>query len=142
MDKFIKKVNQYLGTKRHRQFVMFMCALVVFVTTYSLILPAVSISKETAEEEPGIVLNETSEDIQEMTDEVVAEATEEAVPAETEQTQETVTEVQETEPEEVLVEEIKTEKEKDYTFVLKSSFSENAEIELKETENDEWVSLF
>ncbi|HCK87930.1 MAG TPA: hypothetical protein DHW39_03875, partial [Erysipelotrichaceae bacterium] len=33
--------------------------LVVFLTTYSLIMPGVSINKDTAEEEPGIVLNDS-----------------------------------------------------------------------------------
>lgn len=33
--------------------------LVIILTTYSLIMPGVSINKDTAEEEPGIVLNDS-----------------------------------------------------------------------------------
>lgn len=162
MDKLLKKINQYIGTSHHFRFVLFIATLVVFVTTYSLILPAITISKEAAEEEAGIVLENASEDMEEMTDEVVTEtenAEEEPVIVEPEEiVEEVTTEVAETEPEETkqetvaelqpdeeneeenLVDLLQFEKEKDYVFTMESSFSKDAELELKEKEDEEYVA--
>ncbi len=56
----MKHIETWLNAK-HKKTVLTLIALVVFVTTYVLIMPATSISKETAEEEAGITLNEFSE---------------------------------------------------------------------------------
>ena len=48
-------------TKRWHKVVSVMAAVVVFVTTYALILPALTLDESTASDEPGIILEETQE---------------------------------------------------------------------------------
>ncbi|MBR4164124.1 MAG: hypothetical protein IKR11_11425 [Solobacterium sp.] len=158
MDKLVKMFGKYINTPKHRNFVLFMSALVVFVTTYSLILPAVSISKEAAEEEPGMILGETSETLEGMTDEVVTdtESSEEPVIVEPEiiveetitevaeakpETEETVAEVQPAEEKENTIDLLQFKKEKDYVFTMESSFSKDAALELKEKEDEEYAAI-
>ena len=109
--------------------------LAAFITTYSLIIPATSLNKETAEEEPGIVLNEnagekTSEndeqeslneedtevvasektaDVQEPEDPVDEEQETAEEPAETAENTETLPEPEETEIPEITAAEEETE---------------------------------
>ena len=112
----MKQTNK--KTKKHsirKRVVSVLAAFVVFVTTYSLILPAITIEQDVAENEPGIYLADTqvesvpveeSEGVEtpaeEPTEERVAESAEEsaAEPAE-EPIQESVEE-----PVEELTEEI------------------------------------
>ena len=60
MDSLWKKVAEFLYNrrkdKRWRKIVTCLAAVVVFVTTYALILPAITMDDETAEQEPGVVL--------------------------------------------------------------------------------------
>ena len=46
-----------------KRIVAAMCCFVVFITTYALILPAITLDNDTTEEEPGIVLDHSSEEI-------------------------------------------------------------------------------
>ncbi|MDO4621254.1 MAG: hypothetical protein Q4B09_11630, partial [Lachnospiraceae bacterium] len=63
MDRFSKKIEELIKalarTRRRKNFFISVAAVVVFVTTYALILPAITIDQESAAEEPGIVLEET-----------------------------------------------------------------------------------
>ncbi|MGI6170303.1 MAG: SpaA isopeptide-forming pilin-related protein [Butyricicoccus sp.] len=60
MDSLWRKAAEFLNNrrkdKRWRKIVTSLAAVVVFVTTYALILPAITMDDETAEQEPGIVL--------------------------------------------------------------------------------------
>ena len=60
MDSLWKKAAEFLYNrrkdKRWRKIVICLAAVVVFVTTYALILPAITMDDETAEQEPGVVL--------------------------------------------------------------------------------------
>lgn len=60
MDFLWKKAAEFLSNRRKdsrwRKTVTCLAAVVVFVTTYALILPAITMDDETAEQEPGIVL--------------------------------------------------------------------------------------
>ena len=44
--------------KSNKKIIRCIAAIVAFSTTYSLVLPAITIDQETAEEDPGIVLTE------------------------------------------------------------------------------------
>ena len=60
MNSLWRKAAEFLNNrrkdKRWRKIVTSLAAVVVFVTTYALILPAITMDDETAEQEPGIVL--------------------------------------------------------------------------------------
>lgn len=60
MDSLWRKAAEFLNNrrkdKRWRKIVTSLAAVVVFVTTYALILPAITMDDETAKQEPGIVL--------------------------------------------------------------------------------------
>ena len=60
MDFLWKKAAEFLSNRRKdtrwRKTVTCLAAVVVFVTTYALILPAITMDDETAEQEPGVVL--------------------------------------------------------------------------------------
>lgn len=64
MKELIEKISK--GTRKKT--VKVLAGVVAFATAYSLILPAITIDEETAQEEPGMVLNEN-----ENTEEVLAE---------------------------------------------------------------------
>lgn len=86
MDSLWKKAAEFLYNrrkdKRWRTIVTCLAAVVVFVTTYALILPAITMDDETAEQEPGVVL---------VQDEAAAEAAiAEAEPAEAQVSEEEV----------------------------------------------------
>ena len=78
----VKKFQNWNNTKLRKNVVKGIAGLVAFSVTYSLILPAITIDEETAENEPGIVLNENenSEEVlagYEAPEEVTAEVPEE-----------------------------------------------------------------
>ncbi len=85
------KIKQMPRTWRYT--ITALACVVIFTTTYALVLPAITVDKETAEEDPAIVLEEMSEEVTEKTAEAPAE---EAEPDEDEQTEapETEAEVQ------------------------------------------------
>ena len=50
--------NKKLTLKGNKKIIRCLAAIVAFSTAYSLVLPAITIDQETAEEDPGIVLTE------------------------------------------------------------------------------------
>ena len=66
MEAFIQKIREYLRkhhhAKRLRQAVMTLAALVIFATTYMLILPAITIDQDTASTDPAIIMEADREE--------------------------------------------------------------------------------
>ena len=62
MEAFIRKISVYLREKNRtrnvRNILLGFAAVVVFITTYSLILPAISLDQDTSATNPAIVLEE------------------------------------------------------------------------------------
>ena len=96
--------NKLPFLKSNKKFIRCLAGIVAFSTTYSLILPAITIDQETAEEDPGIVLTEEenvnaettyTETEAEVQEEIIEETQEEVVVEETSEP------VQEEEPEQV-----------------------------------------
>ena len=60
LQKIIRKIIQFQkSNKQWRKAVRFLECITVFVTTYALILPAISLSQDTARQQDGIVLEES-----------------------------------------------------------------------------------
>lgn len=104
MEPLLKRITELMRNRRKnmriRSIVTCLAAVVVFATTYTLILPAITMNEETAEMEPGLVLaqekaseetefleepaeTEILNDMEELTEEP-AEETIEEIPAEEE----------------------------------------------------------
>ena len=49
-----KFINSSRGSRAWRLFALFMAVVIVFSTTYSMILPAIAISDDAADQEPGM----------------------------------------------------------------------------------------
>ena len=60
-ERKLRKITDFLQRLKKRPLYI-LAALVVFFTTYALVLPAITIDEETAEEEPGIVLELNEEE--------------------------------------------------------------------------------
>lgn len=65
MKSFFEKVSQFFYTKQNspawRVLALLMAGCVVFTTTYSMVLPAITIDQSTAEEMPGIFVEDIEE---------------------------------------------------------------------------------
>ena len=73
MEALLRKIREYLrkhhNARQLRRTIMSLAMVVVFVTTYVLILPAVTIDKDTAATDPAIVMDASAEeDIQTATE--------------------------------------------------------------------------
>lgn len=55
----MERFQQRFLSKRWQKALLILCGIVVFVTTYALILPAITIDVDTAEKEPGIEIEST-----------------------------------------------------------------------------------
>lgn len=71
--KSLSQLNSRTRRNRAKKFVAVLSAIAVFVTTYALILPAITIDNETAENEPGLDV------VQEVVEELVPPASEPGV---------------------------------------------------------------
>ena len=60
IENFIK---EHVRRKRLYRVVSVLACIVVFVTTYAMILPAITLDRETAEEQPGIEVEAAGEEI-------------------------------------------------------------------------------
>ncbi len=135
---YLSKIRQMPRTWRYT--VTALACVVIFVTTYALVLPAITVDQATAEADPAIVLEEKAEKETEAAEEIIAETTapEDAVlvvetaeteAPETEIYEEAETEIaatEETEAEEVFTEEVQSE---DITEI-------ESESEISETESE------
>ncbi len=65
MKSFFEKVSQFFYTKQNspawRVLALLMAGCVVFTTTYSMVLPAITIDQSTAEEMPGVFVEDVEE---------------------------------------------------------------------------------
>ena len=62
MNDLWKKLRGLLSKRAWRNTVIGIACVVVFATTYALILPAITISEDAAQEEPGLVLGGPAEE--------------------------------------------------------------------------------
>lgn len=89
MESLLRKAAKFMQSrrknKRWRNLVTCLAAVVVFGTTYALILPAITIDDETAQKEPGLVLIQDGDAAQEekqetsLTDETYPEDSEDVI---------------------------------------------------------------
>lgn len=99
IEHFIK-INRKM--KKWQRMVSALSAVIVFITTYSLILPAITLDKDTAQQQPGIEVAASEANVEERGAAVVeAEPEEEPVYEETAEPEEVIEE----EPEEIVDEE-------------------------------------
>ena len=76
--KILEKISEILRNKRSRYLVIILAAIVVFVTTYSMILPAITIEKDHATEEAGFYLTENDPEGSDLIDSNLEKLTENA----------------------------------------------------------------
>ena len=69
MQFLLKTIEQIIQFQKNKKswwkVVRFLECITVFVTTYALILPAISLSQDTARQQDGIVLEESVDTVQE-----------------------------------------------------------------------------
>ena len=102
IERFIK-INRKM--KRWQRFVSAVSAVVVFITTYALILPAITLDKDTAQQQPGIEVAASEGNVEKSGDAVIEETPEEEPPAEEPAEPEEAIEEEPAEPEQVIEEE-------------------------------------
>ena len=84
MEALIRKIREYIQNHHHarqlRRALMTLAVMVIFVTTYMLVLPAITLDQDTAATDPAVMMEASAE-------EDIREATDQAVDSEIEETQ-------------------------------------------------------
>ena len=135
IDQFIK-LNHRM--KKWQRVVSVLSAVVVFVTTYALVLPAITLDKETASAQPGIEVAASEANVEEHgTAAIMAESEEEPAYEETAELEEDPEEGSE----EIINEELEyvEDAESDDNSDGDSEYIENTESEGNETEEPEYI---
>ena len=70
IERFIK-INRKM--RKWKRFVSAVSAVVVFITTYTLILPAITLDKDTAQQQPGIEVAASVGNVEKSGDAVIEE---------------------------------------------------------------------
>ena len=102
IERFIK-INRKM--RKWKRFVSALSAVIVFITTYTLILPAITLDKDTAQQQPGIEVAASEGNVEKSGDAVIEETPDEEPPAEEPSEPEETIEEEPEEPEQVIEEE-------------------------------------